>query len=280
MMETKSDTQRARALRWVSLLALPMMVVGCEKFETSPYATTKPDSPSMSNAVNLARLAAREPQDDDTLTIVFTGDPQRFYDEQEAIVAKANSIPNVDLFILAGDISDFGLAQEFMWVHERMEELTMPWLAVIGNHDMQANGTQVYQQLFGPLNFSFIYKGYKFLFHDTNGREYGNDGTAPNIPWLAEQMADPAAEHFIAVSHVPPFNGDFDPVLVAPYTEQLASDERTILSLHGHTGSFVDDYLYDSQVRYIVCNALYWPIFLVLKIHDGEVVAHQLDYRS
>ncbi len=269
-----------RFARRTSLIVLLTSWAGCGKFETSPYATTTPDAPRLSNVENVARLAAREPHDDDTVTIVFTGDAQRFYEEQEAIVAKANSIPNVDLFIIAGDITDFGLAQEFQWVHERMERLTMPWFAVVGNHDLQANGTQVYLQSFGPLDFSFTYKGYKFLFHDTNGREYGNNGSAPDIPWLASEMADDAPDHFIAVSHVPPFNGDFDQALVAPYAQQLGSDERTILSLHGHTGSYVDEHLYGDNVRYIVCNAMYWPIFLVLKIHDGEVTVQQYDYRS
>lgn len=254
------------------------LLSACNKFEASPYATTVPEMPEKVNLANMARLAANEPNDDDTVTIVFTGDPQRFYEEQEAIVDKANSIPNVDLFILAGDISDFGLAQEFMWLHERMDQLTMPWFAVVGNHDLQANGALIFQQFFGPLDFSFTYKGYKFLFHDTNGREYGNNGSVPRIDWLDAQMDDPAPQHFIAVSHVPPFNGDFDPVLVQPYYAQLGSDERTILSLHGHTGSHVDEHLYGDHVRYIVCNAMYWPKFLLLKIHQGEVVATELDY--
>jgi predicted MPP superfamily phosphohydrolase len=279
MKDEGHDRKMLRPL-WAILVVIPAVLLSCGKFEVSPYATRTPGSPRLSNVENIARLEAREPHDDDTVTIVFTGDPQRFYEEQEAIVQKANSLPGVDLFILAGDISDFGLVQEFNWVHERMDRLTMPWFAVIGNHDLQANGTQVYEQLFGPLNFSFTYKGYKFLIHDTNGREYGNNGTVPNIPWLAEQMADPDPEHFIAVSHVPPFNGDFDPTLVVPYTEQLASDERTILSLHGHTGSYVDEHLYEDGVRYIVSNAMHWPIFLVLKIYNGEVVVEQMDYRQ
>ncbi len=262
------------------LVFTTLLLAGCDKFEASPYATHTPNAPVHSNLTNIERLAAREPFDDDTVTIVFTGDPQRFYEEQELIVAKANTIPNVDLFILAGDIADFGLMQEFLWVHERMERLNMPWFAVIGNHDMQANGRLIFQQLFGPLDFSFTYKGYKFLFHDTNGREYGHNGTAPRIGWLADQMADTVPDHFIAVSHVPPFNGDFDPALVQPYTQQLGSDERTILSLHGHTGSHVDEYLYGDHVRYMVCNAMYWPVFHVLRIHGGQVEVEAMNYRE
>lgn len=259
-------------------ITLTALLAGCAKFEASPYATEVPGMPEKVNAVNMARLAVREPFDDDTVTIVFTGDPQRFYEEQEAIVAKANSIPGVVLFILAGDIADFGLAQEFMWVYERMERLNMPWFAVVGNHDLQANGALIFQQLFGPLEFSFTYKGYKFLFHDTNGREYANNGTVPRLGWLAEQMADTVPDHFIAVSHVPPFNGDFDPALVQPYGQQLGSDPRTILSLHGHNGSHADLHWYGDHVRYMVCNAMVNPEFVVLRIHNGEASKQVLNY--
>ncbi|MBK8341407.1 MAG: metallophosphoesterase [Flavobacteriales bacterium] len=265
---------------WTIAASIPALfaLAGCDKFEASPYATSMPDMPEQVNLVNMARLAAREPFDDDTVTIVFTGEPQRFYEEQEAIVAKANSIPNVDLFILAGDIADFGLLQEFLWTHERMERLTMPWLAVVGNHDLQANGALIFQEFFGPLDFCFTYKGYKFLFHDTNGREYGHNGTVPRLDWLAAQMADTMADHFIGVSHVPPFNGDFDPALAQPYMDQLGSDPRTILSLHGHTGSYVDEHLNSDSVRYIVCNAMAWPEFLVLRIHNGAVSTQVMNY--
>lgn len=262
------------------MLCAALTLPGCEKFESSPYALLDDAPRKPSNMVNLERLAAREPADDDTVTIIFTGEAQRFYEEQQALVAKANTIPGVDLFILAGDIADFGLAQEFEWVHQRMEQLTMPWFAVVGNHDLQANGSRVYQQRFGPLNFSFSYKGYKFLFHDTNGREYDNSGSVPDIPWLAQQMTDTAPEHFIAVSHVPPFNGDFDPAMVGPYTQLLGSDERTLLSLNGHTGSYVDGQFYNDHVRYIVSNAMNWPRFLVLKIHNGTTTVEQMDYRE
>ena len=259
-------------------LFLAWLLSGCAKFEVSPYATHGEGTPQQVNASNIARLHDNEPFDDDTLTIIFTGDAQRFYEEQEAIVAKANTIRGADLLILAGDLVDFGLLQEFTWMYRRMERLDMPWISVVGNHDMQANGTLIYQQFFGPLDFSFTYKGYKFLFHDTNGREYGNNGTAPRLDWLAQEMADPAPTHFIAVSHVPPFNGDFDPALVQPYIDQLASDDRTLLSLHGHTGSYVDGHLYDDHVRYIVSNAMNWPVFLVLRIHAGKVTVDQVNY--
>lgn len=254
------------------------LLASCEKFEYSPYATVTPESEHGLTAVNLARLAAQEAADDDTVTFLFTGDSQRFYEEQEAMVAMANSIPNVDFFILAGDIVDFGLVQEFEWTVARLNELNMPWLTVIGNHDHQANGVLIYQHQFGPLNYAFTYKGHRFLFHDTNGREQANDGTVPDLGWLSAQLEDANAQHIIAVSHVPPMNGDFDPDLVDPYTGLLASDPRMVASLHAHQGSYFNDHPYGEAVRYIVCNAMSNPEFLLVKLYGGELHAQVLRY--
>ncbi len=104
---------------------------------------------------NLTKL--RQNAEDDTVTIVFAGDTQRWYDEQERFVKKVNSLKNIDLVLLAGDISDFGLLQEFKWVHKRLSALRALYFGVIGNHDMVANGRQVFRQRCSSLNYSFVY---------------------------------------------------------------------------------------------------------------------------
>ena len=279
-MERTPDFGRISTPELAVVLTIALLPAGCGKFESSPYALPTEAMPHDLNELNRARLAAREPYDDDTVTIVFTGDIQRFYEQQEAIVAKANTIPGVDMFIIAGDVTDFGLGQEFLWVYERMERLNMPWFAVPGNHDLQANGSLVFQQFFGPLDWSFQYKGYKFLLHDTNSREYGFNGTVPRLDLLATQLQDPAPHYFIALSHVAPLNADFDPDLAEPYMDLLGSDPRTILSLHGHAGSFEDVHYNDDDVRYILSNAVNWPVFLVLRIHDGRTWIEHVSYEE
>ena len=187
-----------------------------DSLEYSPNQIHDDDSPTELNYKNLAKL--KESEEDDTLTIVFAGDSQQFYDEVDRFVNRVNQIADADLIFIAGDISDFGLLQEFEWVAERLADLRKPYFGVIGNHDVVSNGEEVFKHMFGPLNFSFVYDSVKFILHNTNSREYL--GTkVPDIGWLQHELEPEAGvKNYVAVSHVPPFQGDFNADLEEGYT--------------------------------------------------------------
>lgn len=266
-----------KSRHFIFFLAVALLS-SCEKFEFSPYAVDKDNMPTGVNAANLAQLTAYEDLDDDTVTILFTGDSQRFYDELEDLVAKANTIPSIDFVILSGDISDFGLLREFRWIHDRLEKLNRPYLCVIGNHDLTSRGSEVYINMFGEKNFSFTYKKYKFLFHDTNGLEYGFDGSVPHLPWLQNALNDSYPNWFIGVSHVPPYNQDFDPALEQPYVDLLGVNLRFILSLHGHQHDATDGFPYPGHVRYINSNAVIKREAMLLKLYQGHITKQMITY--
>src|SRR5687768_3869626 len=96
-----------------NLLAVVSLVFfGCtDSIEYSPNQSDDSDSPHELTKHNLALLKASPV--DDTLTIAFIGDSQNFYDEVEPFVRKVNQQKEIDLVLIAGDISDFGLLQEF-----------------------------------------------------------------------------------------------------------------------------------------------------------------------
>src|SRR5687768_195055 len=95
-----------------NLLAVAFLAfIGCtDANEYSPNQSEDGDSARELTKQNLARLAALPA--DDTLTIAFAGDSQNFYDEVESFVQEVNQHREVDLVLVAGDISDFGLLQE------------------------------------------------------------------------------------------------------------------------------------------------------------------------
>src|SRR5690606_5450087 len=137
------------------------------------------------------------------------GDAQRFYDELEAFVKSVNRLPSVDFILLAGDLSDFGLLEEFELVHERLKKLNSPYIAVPGNHDLVGRREDVFTRMFGPLNFSFVFQGVKFVAHNTNSREY-TTGNVPDLQWLSnELLPSDGVQYYVAVSHVAPFDPDF-----------------------------------------------------------------------
>jgi Icc protein len=267
------------------IIALLVMVItsvslftSCEMVELSPNLIFDSDSPTKINATNIERLLAT-PNWDDTLRIIFTGDSQSFYEDSDRLVKQVNSMNNIDFLIHSGDISDFGLLQEFKWIDEVFSRLTVPYISVVGNHDMQANGREVYKKMYGDLNFSFVYNGIKFIFHDTNSREYKFNGKVPDLDFLKREL-QPSPNHtgIVAISHVPPFDDDFDKTLEYQYNDQFKNCEEFLVSLHGHWHTTNDLMPYGDGVRYINSNSTSKSQMLLLEIVNNTLTKTLIDY--
>jgi len=264
-------------LTTLTFLTIFTFLTSCDQFEFSPNQSFDQSSPSNLNAQNLARL--RQNVEDDTVTVVFAGDTQRWYDEQERFVKRVNSLENVDLVLLAGDISDFGILQEFKWVQKRLSALHAPYFGIIGNHDMVANGRQIFRQMFGPLNYSFVYQGIKFIAHNTNGLEAPGENI-PDLGWLARELHNTeGADYIVTVSHVPPFNAtEFGTESVKPYTELLENTPNLLLSLHGHVHQHQDFYPFGDNVHYMTSFSFEQSAFVLLKIFNGKAIKTIINY--
>lgn len=262
----------------VILLSAAFLVSGCDHFEYSPNQQFDHHSPVNLNAVNLERLASAPA--DDTVTIAFTGDSQRFYDNLDKFVDRVNEIPEVDFIMLAGDISDFGMLREFEWVNRSLSKLSKPYLGVIGNHDVIANGEYVFTRMFGPMDYVFVYDSIRFVVHNTNGREYPKQ-QVPDMSWLQAQFSDdsdPRVKYQIGVSHVPPYHADFKQELTESYAELLRTTPGFLVSLHGHIHEHTDGYPFNDGVRYITSYAFNETSFVLLKISGSSVSKTIIDY--
>ncbi|WP_400192892.1 metallophosphoesterase family protein [Hymenobacter sp. B81] len=234
------------------LLLLPALAA-CDLLEFSPNETRAPAEYRDLTRKNLARLQQQPvPTGGDTLRFVFTGDSQRFYEEAEDFVRSVNQQRGVAFVVVGGDISDFGLGREMRWVDDRLRQLRVPYLTVVGNHDLVANGRGAYQQIYGPLNYSFTYAQTRFVLVDTNGREHGFNGRVPDVPWLQQQLADTAGiRRQVVVSHVPPNDLDFDPQLEVPYAHALGDAPKLVFGLNGHRHDFRVEQPYENRVTFI-----------------------------
>lgn len=255
-----------RWFRAVSLVAL-LGLAGCDLLEFSPNDHRVPEEFTNLTAKNLAKLQAKPLAAGDTLRFVFTGDSQQFYDEAEGLVASVNRQPGVSFLVVAGDISDFGLAREMRWVDEKLRRLYMPYVTVVGNHDLVGNGREAYQHLFGALDYSFVYGDTKFTLLDTNGREYNFDGTAPNMGWLRPQLANlDGARRQVVISHVPPTNDDFDPALRTPYVQALRTAPGLVFEMNGHNHSYSISQPYGDGVTYVNSDAFSERHYLLVTV--------------
>jgi hypothetical protein len=154
----------------------------------------------------------------------------------------------------------------------------MPYICVIGNHDLTARGSEIYTEMFGPKNFSFTFKQYKFLCHDDNSQEYNWSGKVPDMNWLNNELKDSTANWFVGAAHVPPWNPDFDPNLVHDYMNLFGAKQGFIMSLYGHLVDPNALYYNNDEVLYINASGVQKDQCYLIKLIHGTFTYQLIDY--
>lgn len=268
---------RIYKFRTASFILGLILLTACDIFEYSPNQIVLDDDEKNLNHKNITLLQSKPAKD--TIKFILMGDTQRFYEEADDFVKSANKHPDLDFVIHAGDISDFGLSQEYIWVNDIMSKLKVPYFTVIGNHDLIANGVKVYKKMFGPLNFSFTYSGIKFIFYDGNSREYGFDGTVPDLNWIGRELADTDSYDWaIPVAHIPPDNVDTDLTKEEDFINLLTASGKVNLSLHGHEHSFTIEEKYDNGITFVVATTVQKKGYAFITLYEGDFTVEKIYY--
>lgn len=228
------------------------------------------------NRQNIEQLEAVPPKG--SFKFILIGDTQRFYDELDEFTAHVNSLDDISFVLLNGDLVDFGLSREYNWVVSKLGKLNIPYLAVIGNHDMLANGRVIFREMFGPENFSFTWGKNKFICLNTNCRETGFNGAIPDISWLEKEIDDTGFSNIFVLSHVPPFSIDFDKSLTESYSKLLSSNPRVRLSMHGHEHHPSISEPYNDGITYLVAGAGNQRVYSQVTVSDTDFVIEQKEY--
>lgn len=268
----------AHAYKSILLLCIAMSISSCDTlFQYNPNEIVLQENEKELNRKNLESI--HKIPAGDTVKFILMGDTQRWYDESADFVKSANEQKHVSFVIHAGDISDFGLSQEFKWVNEIMQQLKFPYLTVIGNHDLIANGPTVYRKMYGDFNYSFEYGANKFIMINSNSREYGFDGSTPDLNWLEGQLKDnPSGKNAIVVAHVPPFDADFDQEKSEAYRLLLANDPHVQFTLYGHQHRFVGGDLYEDGVQYYLTSSMGNRGYLLISTWKGGHKVERINY--
>lgn len=263
--------------RYLIFFTCVLLVAGCDELEYNPNQKFDGNTPQNINALNIERLF--QTAGDDTVRFILSGDTQRGYSEAKDFVKRANALKGIDFVVIAGDISDFGLLQEMKWVVEIYNGLKTPYLGVIGNHDLTANGRDVFKKVFGELNYSFVYGKVKFICINTNSREVNFDGSVPDIRWLNEEVkAQNGVDNIVAISHVAPHSADFDKALEQPFVSALATNGNCLASLHAHDHVHSVGTPYENGIPFIVTGALIKKEFTIITIVNGRLESEFVQY--
>ena len=200
---------------------LSLLLVSCKKiFRYNSSEIRLEEKYRNLNSKNISSILSAPTKDSFNFLVIT--DSQRSYEELDEFVKKANSYSDISFVVLNGDITDFGLQTEYLWIAERMQKLAAPFLAVIGNHDMLGNGREVYRQMFGAENFSFSYSGHRFVFLNSNSKEAKPGEILPDTTWLQTELAaSPLQEKIFVFAHIPPLGGDFSRTIEQAYARSL-----------------------------------------------------------
>lgn len=260
------------------LLFFLFLLGGCNKlFEYSPYAINFNGENSNINQTNINRLSFLN--ENDTIQIAFTGDSHNNFDELELFVEKVNAMEGIDFVVHVGDIADFGLPKQYLWGNSYLLNLRIPYLVTIGNHDLVGNGMEAYIQMFGELNFSFVYQGIKFVFLNTNSLEFAYNGKVPDLDWLTLQLIPNCDfNKAVVIFHMPPGIG-FDPNLEARFYQIIShNNNNVIMAVHGHAHHFAMYYPTSDSVPFINVYGVEHRKMTSIKIFQNQLYVKNFEF--
>ena len=259
----------------VALLGMIAFIASCDLIEYHPYDVRLSGELHI-NEKNIP-LIEEKCKDKDTIRFVLMGDSQRWYDETEAFVKHMNKRNDVDFVIHGGDVSDFGLTKEFLWVRDIMGKLKVPYVTLLGNHDILGNGMDVFLDVFGDENFSFRAGKNLFLCVNTNALEFDYSHPVPDFSFVYSELQDTVGlTRTIPVMHVPPGDVEFNNNVGRVFHTMLCSFPGMEFCLHAHSHRLRHEEHFDDGIPYIGCSCMKDKNYLLFTLtpegYEYEVV--------
>jgi len=259
-------------------IALPFIFAGCDMFDSHPYDGQVTGQKSV-NAANIARIE-QACAGKTSIKFATMGDSQRWYDETEMFVTALNKRNDIDFVIHGGDLSDFGLTEEFMWQRDIMNKLTVPYVALIGNHDCLANGQDVFRTVFGQENFSFMAGNVKFVCLNTNALEFDYSHPVPDFQFIQDKFEEetPGHEKTVFAMHVRPFSNQFNNNVANVFQDVVKRFPKLQFCLNAHDHHLQADDLFTDGVMYYGSASMDKKSYLVFTITPDDQYTYEVVY--
>lgn len=266
--------------RTIQILFLSILILlqSCDMIEYHPYDGRISGDKDINNK-NLKRIEAAC-KDKETIRFVLMGDTQRSYNETEDFVKALNKRNDIDFVIHGGDISDFGLTKEFLWQRDIMNKLSVPYVVLLGNHDCLANGIEIFQNVFGEVNFSFIAGRIKFVCLNTNALEFDYSFPVPDFQFIEQELESRKDEYdkTIMAMHVRPFSEQFNNNVANVFQRYIKEYPSLQFCVNAHDHHLAIDDLFEDGIIYYGTPAINKKQYLLFTLnadntYDYEVVA-------
>lgn len=264
---------KTRLLCAVYFLTLGVITIGCQKvFEYTPYSSQLADGyDELTTQKNLEKLDAHNENEAKPFTIALLSDTHDHYTELKMAVDAINSRSDIAFTIIAGDMSDQGMEKEYMLLYDQLKRLKQPLLTVIGNHEYLANAATIYQKMFGPVNYSFTYSSYKFIYFDSN---FWEKNGCPDFDWLNAELTATDGATPILISHIPPFGDQYDTTSTRIH-RSLTSRGQVPLSIHGHIHRYSYNDYFGDGTNYLVVPSLEKRELCLVTFDAGKITVRR-----
>lgn len=227
------------------------------------------------NSVNSSLIEGLYKDTDADFTFAVVTDSHVFYDELERAVDIISATPGISFVIHAGDFSDTGLLFQYEETVSIMEKLPVPYVVVPGNHDLLGNGHKIFNDIFGPTDFSFTCNGAFFIIANNNNWESDIDTENESWDLLSSKMDLP---YRIVVTHIPIKSGSrFSEEAFEEYT-QLCKNNNIQLSLHGHSHkhTYIEDFTPDTSM--LVADGILNRTFYLIHVRNSGIVYEAVSF--
>lgn len=202
-----------------------------------------------------------------TIRFVMTGDTQRWYEETKKFVDAINARDDIDFVVHGGDVTDFGLADEFMWQRNILNKLKVPYVALLGNHDCLATGEHVFREVFGDENFSFMAGNVEFVCLNTNALEYDYSRPVPDFEFIENELnVSHDNQKTIVVMHAPPYSEQFNNNVARGFQERIKLFPGLQFCLYAHVHKINVTDMFEDGVIYYSCANIEKRNYLVFTI--------------
>jgi len=232
------------------ILFFTIFFYSCNLFEYQPYDGNISGETGI-NVKNIKRIK-QNTEGKTTIRFVMMGDSQRYYDETEDFVESLNKRNDIDFVIHGGDMSDFGATKEFMWMRDIMNSLKVPYVALLGNHDCLGNGENIFEEIFGEENFSFMAGNTKFVCLNTNALEYDYSHPVPDFSFMKKEIQniEPGQEKTVIAMHVKPYAEQFNNNVVELFEYYVTKFPKVQFCVNAHNHRLEVDEIFKDGITY------------------------------
>ena len=240
----------------------------CELIDYHPY-DTRVDGKSHINAQNIERIEAAT-AGKKAIRFVLISDTQRWYDETKAAVKSINARDDIDFVLHCGDLTDFGVTREFEVQRDILENLRVPYVALLGNHDCLGTGADVYRYMFGNPDFSFNAGDVHFLCINSNAFEYDYSVDIPNFSFIREDLESLPSnvQRTVVAMHAQPTSEQFNNNVSELFEYEIRKYPGLAFCMCGHGHHTQVNEWFGDGVLYYECAAAKHREYLVFTLKE------------